>query len=89
MFDKKPEFKVRPTRPSDGLFYDLNEYIAYWIEDGDLEEFPDTDPDSINGCCGSTEEEALQFAESMWAMRVENHRVGREKFYSKYGYYPE
>ena len=85
----RPEIKVRPTRPSDGILYDRNEFIAYWIEEGDLEEFPDHEPDAINGCCGHTEQEALENADRHWTIREGNHRQNREKFYSKYGYYPE
>jgi hypothetical protein len=41
----RPEINVRKTRPSDGLLYERNEYIAYWIEEGDLENFPDEPAD--------------------------------------------
>jgi hypothetical protein len=37
----RPEIKVRATRPSDGILYERNYFIAYWLEEGDLENFPD------------------------------------------------
>jgi hypothetical protein len=85
----RPEIKVRATRPSDGILYERNEFIAYWLEEGDLENFLDHPPDSINGCCGNTEQEALEAAQKHWTIREENHRRNREKFHNKYGYYPE
>ncbi|MEG4594150.1 hypothetical protein QUB00_20415 [Microcoleus sp. F8_C2] len=85
----RPEIKVRETRPSDGILYERNLFIAYWLEEGDLEEFPDYPPDAINGCCGDTEQEAMEAAEKHWNIREENHRQNREKFYAKYGRYPD
>jgi hypothetical protein len=85
----RPEITVRPTRSSDGILYERNEFIAYWLEEGDLANFPDHPPDSINGCCGDTEQKALEAAQTHWAIREENRRQNREKFHSKYGYYPE
>ncbi|MEG5175573.1 hypothetical protein [Microcoleus sp. B3-D7] len=85
----RPEIKVRETRPSDGLLYERNLFIAYWIEEGDLEGFPDYPPDAINGCCGDTEQEALDNANNHFAIIQKNHLENQEKFYAKYGRYPD
>jgi hypothetical protein len=87
--NNRPEIKVRETRPSDGILYDRNYFIAYWIEEGDLEEFPDYPPDAINGCCGDTEQKAMENAGKHWNIREENYRQNREKFYAKYRRYPD
>ncbi|MGE5658152.1 MAG: hypothetical protein ACM37W_16235 [Actinomycetota bacterium] len=65
MQPQRPQIRVRKTRPSDGLIYERNEYYAYWIEEGDLEKFPDIPEDAINGAAGQTEEEAIARAECL------------------------
>ena len=75
----RPEFNVRPTRPSDGSLYDRNDYIAYWLEEGDLEKFPKEPADSINGVCGNTEEEAIAGANKHWDIREANQEENRKK----------
>jgi hypothetical protein len=75
----RPEINVRKTRPSDGLLYERNEYIAYWIEEGDLENFSDEPADSINGVCGNTEEEAIANANQHWDIREANIRENLKK----------
>lgn len=75
----RPEINVRKTRPSDGLLYERNEYIAYWIEEGDLENFPDEPADSINGVCGDTEEQAIAAAHHHFDLIEANKEANRKK----------
>ena len=75
----RPEFNVRPTRPSDGSLYHRNDYIAYWVEEGDLEKFPDEPADSINGVCADSEEQAIAAANRHWDIREANQKENLKK----------
>ena len=87
--DAYPGVNIRRTRPDDGISYDRYDYFAYWLDDGDLEDYPDSKPDAINGFYADTPEDAIgRFKEHIEGC-TENDKANRQKYFEKYGEYPQ